>query len=319
MPILKRPADQMNDVALKTGAAGIDRRWSDDFTRRWTASVCEHMGWSFEGEIASPPSLLPFKRRQLHAPILNVSNLTQQAAQTLFSNNSDIKFAFLGDPSLPIEPDEPVVMRIGLLHRTADDIRGEDMSRKCRQCVNRAERSALLVDETASPQTAVEAARLINQSRHILGSPAIPERLIDGLMRDDLLKILHVRDPESSESRGVLTYVRDDGICWLVWGANNPKFRETRFSPFHLLAWHALQRACEKGDAVFDFGRSPFGSSGYNFKRWWGAKPFPVITEPGSALSSRYQTQSRLTNIWTRMPMPVTNLLSGYLYSRLVR
>lgn len=44
-------------------------------------------------------------------------------------------------------------------------------------------------------------------------------------------------------------------------------------SPNMLLYWTALQFACEKGYAVFDFGRSTPGEGTYKFKEQWGAKP----------------------------------------------
>lgn len=40
-----------------------------------------------------------------------------------------------------------------------------------------------------------------------------------------------------------------------------------------LLYWHCLQRAIERGSAIFDFGRSTEDSGTYRFKRQWSAEP----------------------------------------------
>lgn len=46
-----------------------------------------------------------------------------------------------------------------------------------------------------------------------------------------------------------------------------------RYKPNMLLYWTALEKACEKGYRVFDFGRSTPGEGTYTFKEQWGATP----------------------------------------------
>jgi FemAB-related protein (PEP-CTERM system-associated) len=44
-----------------------------------------------------------------------------------------------------------------------------------------------------------------------------------------------------------------------------------------LLYWHLIQRAIERGQGVFDFGRSTPGSNTYVFKKKWGAQPVSTV------------------------------------------
>ena len=44
-----------------------------------------------------------------------------------------------------------------------------------------------------------------------------------------------------------------------------------------LLYWHLLQRAIERGQTVFDFGRSSPDSPTHQFKKQWGAQPHPAV------------------------------------------
>lgn len=44
-----------------------------------------------------------------------------------------------------------------------------------------------------------------------------------------------------------------------------------------LLYWHLIQRAVERGQKVFDFGRSTVDGSTFVFKKKWGAQPVPTV------------------------------------------
>ena len=82
-----------------------------------------------------------------------------------------------------------------------------------------------------------------------------------------------------------------------------------------LLYWKLLERAVERGQAVFDFGRSTIDGNTYRFKKQWGATPAPAVWQyyrPGGDAACgddprpenpRYQ---RLIRIWQRLPVRLT-------------
>jgi FemAB-related protein (PEP-CTERM system-associated) len=81
-----------------------------------------------------------------------------------------------------------------------------------------------------------------------------------------------------------------------------------------LLYWNLLERAINRGQAVFDFGRSSQDSATFVFKKGWGATPFPAhwqcYARSGSSGdmrpdSPRYQRRVRL---WKRLPLWLTRL-----------
>ncbi|MBP3959237.1 FemAB family PEP-CTERM system-associated protein [Gemmata sp. G18] len=82
-----------------------------------------------------------------------------------------------------------------------------------------------------------------------------------------------------------------------------------------LMYHHLLQRAVERGQRVFDFGRSTAGSSTFKFKKQWGAVPHPAAWqysvlqgEVGDMRpdNPRYQQVIRL---WQRLPVALTRLV----------
>ena len=82
-----------------------------------------------------------------------------------------------------------------------------------------------------------------------------------------------------------------------------------------LLYWNLLERAIERGQAVFDFGRSTIDGPTYRFKKHWGARAEPAVWQyyrPGGEAAGgddprpenpHYQ---RLIRLWRQLPVSVS-------------
>jgi FemAB-related protein (PEP-CTERM system-associated) len=79
-----------------------------------------------------------------------------------------------------------------------------------------------------------------------------------------------------------------------------------------LMYWHLLQRAIERGQATFDFGRSTPQSGTFLFKKQWGAKPEQAMWQyhlrTGSADDVRPENPkySYMIRIWQHLPIGLT-------------
>lgn len=82
-----------------------------------------------------------------------------------------------------------------------------------------------------------------------------------------------------------------------------------------LMYWHLLERAIERGQTIFDFGRSTVESNTYRFKKQWGAVAEPAAWQyylrKGDIghmrpESSRY---GLLISAWRRLPLWLANRL----------
>jgi FemAB-related protein (PEP-CTERM system-associated) len=84
-----------------------------------------------------------------------------------------------------------------------------------------------------------------------------------------------------------------------------------------LMYWHLLERAVERQQSAFDFGRCSADSSTHRFKKQWGVEPTPAewqyYPSEGNghvgtvrASNPRYQ---RLIGWWKRLPVSVTRVL----------
>ncbi|HEX8200992.1 MAG TPA: FemAB family XrtA/PEP-CTERM system-associated protein [Isosphaeraceae bacterium] len=82
-----------------------------------------------------------------------------------------------------------------------------------------------------------------------------------------------------------------------------------------LMYWHLLERAVERGQALFDFGRSSAESPTYRFKKQWGAQPGPaewqyhVRTGQVGEMRPESPRYRLLVRTWQRLPVGLTRLI----------
>jgi FemAB-related protein (PEP-CTERM system-associated) len=82
-----------------------------------------------------------------------------------------------------------------------------------------------------------------------------------------------------------------------------------------LMYWHLLKRAIERGQDVFDFGRSPRDGSTMKFKKQWGATPaasewqFYLRSGEEGGVRKESPRYRQMIRIWQRLPISVTRWL----------
>lgn len=80
--------------------------------------------------------------------------------------------------------------------------------------------------------------------------------------------------------------------------------------------WEVMRRAVERGCRVFDFGRSKVGTGSYDFKRFWGFEPTPLVYEYRLSAGAEIPDVNPLNpkyrlfaQAWRRMPLGLSKLL----------
>jgi FemAB-related protein (PEP-CTERM system-associated) len=84
-----------------------------------------------------------------------------------------------------------------------------------------------------------------------------------------------------------------------------------------LMYWHLLQRSIERGQSVFDFGRSTMEGNTFKFKKQWGAEADPAIWQyrvNGGEVGEMRPDNPRFEKairIWQKLPLAVTRLCNS--------
>ena len=152
-----------------------------------------------------------------------------------------------------------------------------------------------------------------NVHRH--GTPCLPKRYFETLRQEfgEDCEVQTVVDKEGQAVSSVLSfYFRDEVLPYYAGDANAA--RELAANDFKY--WELMRRACGRGVAVFDYGRSKKGTGSYSFKKNWGFEPQPLHYEyclykrdsvpQNNPLNPKFQL---LIGAWRRMPIGMANWL----------
>jgi FemAB-related protein (PEP-CTERM system-associated) len=147
-----------------------------------------------------------------------------------------------------------------------------------------------------------------------LGTPVYPRRLFSAILehfphQSELCAVYFEQKPIA----GSLLIHGCDGVTQVPSASSLRQFNHTNANM--LMYWHLLRRAAERGQRVFDFGRSTVDSNTFRFKKQWGAEPAPAVWQyyvrRGTAgdmrpENSRYRQMIR---VWQKLPVSVTRII----------
>jgi FemAB-related protein (PEP-CTERM system-associated) len=148
---------------------------------------------------------------------------------------------------------------------------------------------------------------------HELGTPAYPRSLFRRILEvfPEHAAIGLVRLGERIIGAGFFCCF--NGLAQCRWAATDTAFNA--LAPNVLLYWAAIQHYCRQGASVFDFGRSTYGSTQYEFKRRWGAEVvhlhYQYWTPSGTALSLIRPDEPKYrlrVAVWKKTPLWMTRI-----------
>jgi FemAB-related protein (PEP-CTERM system-associated) len=146
-----------------------------------------------------------------------------------------------------------------------------------------------------------------------LGTPPFSRKLF-GAILDEFpreAELCCVRLDGKAIASGLL--VHGPGVTEVPSASSLREFNST--SANMLLYWSLLSRAIERGQSVFDFGRSSQGGGTYKFKAQWGAKESPAVWQhyvrEGSATDMRPNSGKfdLMIRSWQKLPVWMTQVI----------
>jgi FemAB-related protein (PEP-CTERM system-associated) len=212
----------------------------------------------------------------------------------------------------------------GLGHRRSDKVHmrldlpatagalWDQLSAKVRNQVRKGQKGGFDV-RWGGPEILSDFYRVFSRNMRDLGTPAFGRRLFAAILR---------QFPERSELCVVNDGRRPVAAALLLhgWGLTEvPSASSLRsYNPScvnMLMYWSLLERAVNRGQEVFDFGRSSEGGPTFQFKKQWGATPFPAewqyYLRRGTIGDMRPDNPryGRLIAGWRRLPLWVTRAI----------
>lgn len=139
---------------------------------------------------------------------------------------------------------------------------------------------------------------------------------------------------EFGEAAEVLTVTHDsETVCSVMsfrygneilpyYGGGGDLARQYKGNDF--MYWAVMEKACQEGVELFDYGRSQEGSGAYRFKKHWGFEPTPLAYQyylvKGDSVPELNPSNPKyqfLITAWKRLPLPLAGLIGPLIARRL--
>ena len=185
---------------------------------------------------------------------------------------------------------------------------------KIRNQIRQAQQACLTVEEGTADKLD-DFYKVFVRNMRDLGTPVYPRRFFLAFLRlfPDRVRIFIVRHPNGRPAAGAFL-VFHRGRTEVPWASSVADFNPLR--PNNLLYWTMIERAIERGERCFDFGRSTEGGGTFRFKAGFGAKPhksyWHYYLPQGGELPGLNPDNPRFKfaiRFWQFLPVPLTRLV----------
>jgi FemAB-related protein (PEP-CTERM system-associated) len=185
----------------------------------------------------------------------------------------------------------------------------EGLSSKVRNQVRNGEKKGLTV-EWGGAELLPAFYSIFSENMRDLGTPVYGRELFGAVLSliSGKAELCVVRADQQPVATSLLLHGR--GVSEVPSASSLRRFNHTCANM--LMYWHLLERAVQRGQAVFDFGRSTTDSSTWKFKKQWGARPEPAVwqyylrTGQATELRPDNPKYQRLIRIWQKLPVRLT-------------
>ncbi len=155
---------------------------------------------------------------------------------------------------------------------------------------------------------------ILSECKRNLGTPFFSRGYLDSIVRafpEDCQVLTVTHDAEVLSS--VMSFTFKNEILPYYGGGGRAA---RRFGANDFMYWKVMEKACQEGKEIFDFGRSQAGTGPYNFKRYWGFEPetlsyefYLVKAKEVPRLDPSNSRYGKAIQLWSKLPLPVSRTI----------
>ena len=190
---------------------------------------------------------------------------------------------------------------------------------KLRSQIRKAEKNGLTLTQGRCGQCVDAFYQVYATNMRDLGSPAHAKGWFEAVMHHyGQRALIGIVWQEQTPIGGGLILTCGSHAC-IPWASTLRDYNH--LAPNMLLYWSLLSYCADNGIHEFDFGRSSYGEGTFNFKKQWGALPFPLQwqtwlangqrVEDPPALASSGGLREKIEALWSRLPVSVTTAIGS--------
>ncbi|MCE9534722.1 MAG: FemAB family PEP-CTERM system-associated protein [Planctomycetes bacterium] len=188
----------------------------------------------------------------------------------------------------------------------------EELPAKVRNQVRKGEKAGLVV-EWGGAERLDDFYDVFSHNMRDLGTPVYSRQLFAAIIKhfNQDAEFCVIRHEGKAIAAALL--VHGKGITEVPSASSLREFNSTCANM--LMYWNLIDRAIQRGQSIFDFGRSTLEGNTFRFKKQWGALPEPatwqyhLITGKAPSLRPDNPRYQRLIKIWQKLPVRVTRVI----------
>lgn len=280
--------------------------FSKDFCLRWSDLLKELYNYEFENGFAIVKRFLGSKIYS-YLPILSYTDITLNSAKNLIEElkNKNYQIRALNFYEKNITAGSPVTLRINFENLSFDEVKNSFSSR-LKRYLNNSDFSDFKIEIGDSDNIIETFYSIFQKIMHRHGTPSLPKKLFILLPHYFKTNYYILTSKKLNKIISAACILKDNNFCWIPWSGTINQAQNHLAG--HFLYYNIIKSSFESKDKFFDFGRSAYLSSNYEFKRRWGAIPIKieVLTNKNSDIYNKYKFAS---SIWKKLPFPFANFI----------
>jgi len=254
-----------------------------------------------------------------YLPLLSYTDRASEGIDDLLElskgNNFYIKTLDFGYKNF--KENDAVTLRIDIQDRSSDEVFQTSVKRMCRKSIRKSNKNNFTFSYGNSIKDIDDFYTIFSNTMHMHGTPVIDKRFFAYLAEEFENKILFCNTYYEKKIIASSCVLLDEEIAWAAWGGVDTHYRNKGAGYF--TDWEMLKLLCDnyKNIKIYDFGRSPFKGSTYNYKIHFGAYPIKINTV-SSKQEDIYSKYSLASNIWKKLPKGIVDFIGPKLCKYLV-
>ena len=292
--------------------------FSNDFIVKFTDAVEKLYAYDRYMDFCIVASIFGHKTLS-YLPLLNYTDRAHNEIDDLLELAKDNSFQIksLNFSYTAFEPGDMVTMRLDIHNSSSEEILKNSIKSRCRNKIrNSIKKYDYAVEYGNDAKSIDDFYEIFSATMYKHGTPVLDKKLFFYLAEEFGDDMIFFNAYDNDQVIASMCMIVDEEIAWYPWGGVDAMYNRNLAGYF--IYWQALQYICDNTKVkIFDFGRSSYGGSTYDFKSQFGAYPvkIDVITSNQDDLYSKYSLASK---IWTKLPKTMVDYIGPKLCKYLV-
>jgi len=254
-----------------------------------------------------------------YLPLLNYTDRSSDNIEDLLelAKDNDFQIKTLNFEYKDFQVDDTVAMRVNLEEKTSEELFTQDIKPRCRNKIRNALKKFNYTMKHGNTHKDIENFYTIfSATMYKHGTPLLDKKIFYNLVEVFEENIIFFNLYEDDNVIATMCIIFDEEFAWYPWGGVKNEY--TNKLAGYQIYWETLRYVCDNTEGkIFDFGRSSYKGTTFEFKSQFGATPVKIDIHSAKTVDI-YAKYSLASTIWKKLPKRLVDLIGPKLCKYLV-